>query len=173
MTKKGRPVGTGKYKDGTVTERQYEISHPEQLIEYYRLGYLDCQIYAAFGICKDTFYTWLNEHAKFKKAHDVGMPICEAHWIDQGIKQMKGEVRGSNFNYWIALMNNKFKWAKGTYGDNQTNITTNVAIQNMNVLQQKGKLDLIDYIKRIGQKNEDVLDAKFIELQSDQSNGNV
>lgn len=155
-----RPIGTGKYKTGKVVEPTYEATHPERVLELMTEGALDCQIAAKFGIAERTLSRWKDDHEEFKEAYAIGFPRCEAWWIEWGMKGMRGEVKGFNFNSWIAFMNNKFKWSKGTYGDNAQNVT-NVSIQNMQVLQNKGIEGLKDYILRIGNKNSDATDIQF------------
>jgi hypothetical protein len=103
-----RPVGTGKYKDGTIQEAIYEESHPEKLLELLKLGKLDCEIAASFGISTRTMLRWKDEHDNFKSAYELGKPACEAWWIEFGKTGMSGKVKGYNFNSWVAFMNNKF-----------------------------------------------------------------
>lgn len=161
-----RPKGTGKYKDGEVLEPEYVQSHPEQLLVLMGEGKLDCQIYAHFKICKDTYYQWINEHPEFRKAHDIGLPQCEAWWIQWGMRGMQGQIKGFNFNSWIAFMNNKFKWAKNALQDGPTGNTTNISINNMNVLNQKPKEDLISFIETMALKHKDIIDLEFIDIKA-------
>lgn len=159
-----RPAGTGKYIDGKVDEPEYESSHPEKLLQCLKQGMLDCEIYAAFNISKATFYRWRNEHPEFNRAYEIGFPHCESHWLVYGKKGMQGEIKGFNFNSWISFMNNKFTWKKDT---SEGSGTTNINIQNMAVLQSKPKEGLIEYIKTVGAKNQDILNIEFTDDSAD------
>lgn len=119
--------------------------HPKEVIRRMELGELDIQIIAAFGISKKTFYLWLKNHPEFKEAYDIGIVQCEAAWDRKGVEYMEGD-RDKPFRYWIAIKNNKFGWADGK--KEQINKTTNVYIDNMNVLQTKNKDELLDLISK-------------------------
>lgn len=127
---------------GSQGKRKYNSELPEKLLKLMARGYKDAQIYAEWKICKDTFYSWLNEHPDFKAAHLEGLELCEAWWENKGIEYMEA---GDNkkFNYWIAFMNRKFGWSRTGNTDN----TTNVNIGQINVLQNQNKDQLIEFIK--------------------------
>lgn len=147
--------------------RVYKESYPDELVELMANGALDCEVFAKWNICKDTFYRWINENADFKAAYEEGLPKCEAWWIDWGRRGMKGEIKGFTFNAWIAFMNNKFKWAK--ISQESQNVINNVTISNLNVLQQKSNLDLVEYIKMTVERNKDVIECPYIKIEADES----
>lgn len=119
----------------------YRPEMPQEMLEMMANGYKDSWIYAAWGICKDTFYRWLKEHPELKEAHDKGMPLCEVWWEKKGVDLM---AAGDNkaFNYWIAFMNRKFGWSKhqGTSGD------TTININQMAVFNQQTREELMENI---------------------------
>lgn len=158
--KRGRPQI---YKDGVVKEPEYETSHPEILVDMMGEGKLDCEIFAEFGVCKDTFYEWLRTHSNFKAAHDIGLPRCEAWWT-QRMREcwLRGDEKG--FKYCIAIMNNKFGWGKA---DAQMTGLTQIHIGNVNVLNQRSETDLIEQIKTklLNPSINRVIDVKSLETK--------
>lgn len=137
--------------------------HPINLVELMKQGRLDVQIYAEWDICKDTFYTWINEHEEFKEAHNRGMAKCESWYIDKA-QQAMNDKDDKGFKYYISLMNNKFGWEKGSKGDGNT---TNITVGTMNVLQQKSRVDLLDYIETTLSKHKDIIDVQCTEYKND------
>ena len=136
--------------------RVYKSSYPEELLELMKQGALDCEIFAHWGISKDTFYRWLKEYSKLKEAHDSGLPLCEAWWIAKGKKFME-EGNNKAFNFWISLMNNKFKYSHKESG----NIDKQININSMTILQDKSPQELIEYIQSTTKE------LPLIELQVD------
>lgn len=121
----------------------YQDTYPTELVELMTTGALDCNICAHWDISRDTFYRWLNEKPELRAAHNRGLEKCEAWWVSKGMAGMDGAVKGFSFNAWIAFMNNKFKWAKNAADSGTTN---NIQIGNINLLQNKSKDDLVEYI---------------------------
>lgn len=142
---------------------KYQQDYPDQLIKMMAEGMLDCEIYAAWDISKNTFYRWKREKPEFEEAFEIGFPKCEAFYAKHArLAMLNGDDKG--FKFFIALMNNKFGWEKGSKGDGNTT-TNNIQIGNINVLQQKSRDDLLDYIKTSINKNSDIID---VQLESDQ-----
>ena len=141
---------------------KYKKDMPEQLIELMSQGKLDVQIYAAWGISKDTFYSWLNENKELKEAHEIGLAKCEAFYA-AAAQQALADRDDKGFKYFIAIMNNKFGWEKGAPKAEGT--TNNIQIGNVNLLQQKSRTDLLDYVKTAIERNQDVLNVKVISNQ--------
>lgn len=144
--KRGRPKGGNKYKPGKVAlDTSYLSSHPEQLLAFMKAGHLDYEIYAAFNICKDTFYEWLRTHADFKKAYDIGLCHCQAFYLRHAREAMlRGDDNGSK--HFIMIMNNKFGWGK----DENNKVTNNTQINiqgNMQVLNSKSPTELLELLK--------------------------
>lgn len=140
----------------------YQDTYPDELVELMARGHLDVQIYAKWDVSKDTFYRWLNEKEELKEAHDRGMAKCESFYITKA-QQAMDEKDDKGFKYYISLMNNKFGWEKGSKGDGGT--TNHIQIGSLNVLQQKSRTDLLDYIKTTIDRHSDIIDVKFIESQ--------
>ena len=141
-------------------QSKYKKEMPDQLIELMAQGKLDVQIYAQWNISKDTFYTWLNEYPDLKEAHNQGLAKCEA-WYAEKAQQAMNDRDDKGFKYFISIMNNKFGWEKGNKAEGGT--TNNIQIGNMNVLQQKSRTDLLDYIKTAIDKHQDVLNVEVID----------
>lgn len=139
---------------------EYMECYPEQIYTLMTQGKLDCQICMILDISRDTFYRWINEKSEFKEAHDRGLMACEAWWCDKGQSGMDGKIKGFSFNAWIAFMNNKFKWAKNALTD-PAQLTQNINIGSVNILQQKSREDLLSYISTLSDKHQEVLDVQF------------
>ncbi len=136
------------YKKATAPlfkEPEYQKSHPEQLLELMTQGMLDCEIYAAMGLKKDTFYRWRREQPDFQEAFEIGLPRCEAWWVSR-IRTCWEAGDDKGFKYCIAIMNNKFGWGKEEARAGSVT-TNNIQIGNMNVLAQKSHQDLLELLK--------------------------
>lgn len=141
---------------------KYKDTYPEELIKLMSEGKLNCQVFSAWGIHKDTFYQWMYDHPELKEAYEIGKPQCESWWIDWGMKGMQGLVPKFNFNTWVAFMNNKFGWVPGNKQPGEaTNQTINIG--NLNVLQNQNNTQLLEYIKTMSIKHKDILDVELIE----------
>lgn len=162
--KPGRPVGTGRYKPGKViVNTDYLDSHPEKLLALMKEGYLDCEVFAAFEICKDVFYEWLRKYEDFKKAHEIGLGHCQAFYARHAREAMlRGDDRGAK--YFIMIMNNKFGWGK----EDNRQVTNNTQINikgNMQVLQAKSSEELLDLLRADVDylTNNQVIDVELID----------
>ena len=142
---KGRPSAFKKAPPGSVLEQEYSPSHPELLLQLMSEGKLDCEIYAALGIKKDTFYRWRREQEDFLSAFELGLPRCEAWWVAK-MRQcfLDGDDKG--FKYCIAIMNNKFSWGKDETARSLTQNTINIQ-GNMQVINQKSQQELIEMLQ--------------------------
>lgn len=146
---------------------KYKKDMPDQLIELMSQGKLDVQIYSEWGISKGLFYKWLNEHEELKEAHDIGLAKCEA-WYASCAQKALEDRDDKGFKYFIAIMNNKFNWEKGSPKAEGT--TNNIQIGNVNVLQQKSRADLLDYVKTAIERHQDVLNVKVIANEPEPGN---
>jgi hypothetical protein len=139
----------------------YKDTYPEELVLLMEKGKLDVQIYAKWDVCKDTFYTWLNEKPELKEAHNRGLAKCEAFYITKAQESIEvGDDKG--FKYYISLMNNKFGWEKGSKGDATTN---NINIGSISVLQHMSRENLLEHIKTSITKNSEIIDVEYIEAK--------
>jgi hypothetical protein len=123
-------------------------------------GALDCEICTALHISRATFYRWLNEYEDFKQAHEEGLEECEAWWTGKA-RECFLSRDDKGFKYFISTMNNKFGWEKGSKGQDTTSTTINIG--NMNVLQQKSRTELLDYIHASIEKHSDVIEIKGLD----------
>lgn len=157
-------------KRGPKGRWKYKSTYPEELIQMMEQGMLDCEIFAEWSISKDQFYTWRREIEAMEHAFQIGLPKCEAWWTRKMRECfLKGDDKG--FKYCIAIMNNKFGWEKGTKSGEGN--TTNININNMNVLQQLGRDGLIKDIQLQLEKHKDIIDVRLLEesSQSEQPDG--
>lgn len=137
---------------------KYKDTYPDDLIKMMAKGMLDCEIYAEWDISKKTFYKWRNEIPAMEEAFDIGYPKCEAFYVRHARQCMlDGDDKG--FKFFIGLMNNKFGWDKGAKAAEGS--TTNISIGNVNMLQQKDRAGLLDYIQTLTTKHQDVIDGEF------------
>lgn len=138
---------------------KYAEDYPEKLLEMMEKGYLDCQIYAAFDVSKDTFYEWLKAHPEFKEAHQRGLPKCEAMWATK-MQTMIDDREDKGFKPLIAVMNNKFGWGKN---ESSSGNTTNIHINQMAVLNTKD-----DYCKLLDEVKTQAAELNLIDLVPEQ-----
>lgn len=140
-----------------IYDKEY---HPKDVVARMSKGHLDCQIYAAWGISKKTFYKWQHEHPEFKEAYEIGLPKCEAKWLEKGIDYMEND-KDKPFRYWIAVQNNKFGWSQDR--KEMTNQTTNIHVNQLNVLQNKSQAELDEFNKSLALelKEAGVIDVSF------------
>lgn len=135
--------------------------HPNDLLERMRQGQLDIEVYAAWGISKKSFYKWLQDHEDLKDAHETGLPACEAWWLQEMKKKwQKGDEKG--FKYCALIVNTKFGYRENQSPTAITNNTINVH-GNMNVLQEKSRDELIEFI------NNNIEDAEYVRIESDET----
>ena len=136
------------------------IYHDDLCTELLRLaseGKSDSQIYAKWGISKETFYHWRKEHEEFKEASEIAYELCQNYWQELGIKGMMNP-KELDFKFWIAFMNRKFKWHRETEaGGNNTQININ----NINVLDTQSRENLITFIEA-NLKNTNIIDVEAI-----------
>jgi len=121
----------------------YTPGHCDALIELMAAGSFNSWIAAEWKINEDTFYDWRKKHPEFEEAYKIGLPLRTVWWEKKGMEMMaNGDNKG--FNFWIAFMNKHHGWSKGNEGTGGN--TTNVNIQQLNVLQSKSKEDLMAII---------------------------
>lgn len=140
----------------------YKDTYPDELIDLMSKGQLNCQIVSKWDINEDTFYTWLKTKPDLKEAYEIGLPKCQSWWLAWGQQGMMGQIKGFNFNAWIAFMNNKFGWTQGSKQGSEGSATT-INIKSINVVQGKSNAQLLDYIKGMATKHSDIIDVQLIE----------
>lgn len=142
----GRPKGKTKYKEGIITEPEYEKSHPERLIELMSQGLFNYEIAAEWKINRDTLVEWRKAHIDLEKAYKIGECLRFRWWMTEGKKRF-AEQSDKGYKFWVTIMNNMFSdmgWISEYGRNNATN--TQINIQNMQVVQ-KDKTELLDSIK--------------------------
>jgi hypothetical protein len=61
------------------------------------------------GICRNTFYSYVDQHPEFSEAYSRGLDLSQAWWEKLGRRGAAGEVP-INPATWIFNMKNRFKW---------------------------------------------------------------
>lgn len=128
--------------------------HPDELITLMEQGYIDVQVYAKWGITKETFYQWKRTHPEFAEAHAIGLPKCEAVYIRKAQERLDaGDDAG--FKYFISIVNNKFGWGKeeGSKGNTYN-------INNLQVINSKE-----EYLRLVESVREQTQELNLIELK--------
>lgn len=129
--------------------------HPEELIELMEQGYLDVQVYAKWGITKETFYEWKRTHPEFAEAHAIGMPKCEAVYIRKAQEKLQeGDDKG--YKYFMAIVSTKFGWGKeeGSKGNTYN-------INNLQVINSKE-----EYLKLVESVQEQTKELNLISIET-------
>ena len=123
------------------------------------VGATDTKIMATWGIAKDTFYRWLREKPEFKEAHERGLVMCQSWWEDRVSDSINNKF--ANSTLLLAMMNNKFGWARNAGSGDQTNNTVNIGkltinnIQNLNTDELREKI--AQHIQVISESNPELL----------------
>jgi len=88
----------------------YDRNFSNMLVKHMTEGY-DFQSFAkVIGVSKATIDRWAQDRASFKEAKEVGEEAYYHHWVDIGLKGVKGMIKGYNAATWIFTMKNKFGW---------------------------------------------------------------
>lgn len=133
-------------KRGKIGE--YTEEKCDELIELMAEGMLNCEIIAKWDISEKTFYRWIDTHQDFAEAYQIGLPKCEAQLVKKFRQMADGTLEGKHsFNALIALANNKFKWSKNTKEEDTPQITNNIQIGQLNVLQSQNKVELMSFVQ--------------------------
>lgn len=123
---------------------EYNSEYCDKLLVLMGNGALDCEIFASWGIARDTYYRWLNEHDEFKAAHEEGLPLCESWWtVRMREKFLSGDDKG--FKYCQMIMRNKFGFDPAPINTNGG--SNNISIGSIQVLQTMSKESLIEDVQ--------------------------
>ena len=151
-----------KYRNTKIEDPIYKSHHPDKLMDLMAKGKFNAQICTFFKISERTFERWRHDHEDFLKAYEIGEPQRESFWIDYGVEGLQGKIKGFNYNAWRTFMDRHFKgYQKQAEAAGQT---TNISIQNMQVLEGKDRKGLIEYIQAIGHNPENQLEVEFIDV---------
>ncbi len=120
--------------------------HPKDLIELMSTGKLNIHAWTKWDISEATFYRWRQEHPELEEAYQRALPKCEVWWFDNVFQKMiEGEIQGKHsFNAAMAIANAKFGYRQAADGGSRT---TNISINNMNVLDKKTSAELLEKIQ--------------------------
>jgi transposase-like protein len=95
---------------------KYKPEYCEQLIEHMEQG-LSFEAFAgSIGVCKQTLYTWTEEHEEFLDAKKRATEKSRLFWEKMGIdniinvSEFKGDSTSLNSAVWVFNMKNRFGW---------------------------------------------------------------
>lgn len=134
--REGIANGTIKAYDRPGQPTKYQDMFPVDLVQRMSEGQLDVEIYAAWGIGRETFYKFRREKPELEAAFKVGLAKCEAYY-SRLARQRALDGDDAGFKYFSTIVGSKFGWGKGEGSPGTTNNTININ-GNMNVL---GKSD--------------------------------
>lgn len=142
--------------------------HPQAVIKLMAEGYLDTEVMADWDISMNTFYVWKSEHKEFHEAIQIGYPKWETAWKKKGEEQAK--LGNSAYSkYWTTVM--AVKAAQGwrdAIKSNTYNNTTNVKVEQMNVLNGKSETALLTTLNnKLTKLGLPVIEAEFQEVQNE------
>lgn len=77
----------------------------------YAEGRFDCEVAAAIGIAKSTFYDWIKQYPRFADAVRYGKTLSESHMtaVGRGAAEGKRKIDGHT---WHILMRNGYGYDK-------------------------------------------------------------
>lgn len=144
--------------------------HPADLIEIMKQGKFNVHVWTKWDIDQSTFYRWRKEHPELEEAYQKGLAYCEVHWIDNVFQPMiRGELEGRHsFNAAMAMANAKFGYRKNE--GESVGSTTNININNMNVLGNKSSEELLEHLQENMKflKENNIIDSEYKVLANDQ-----
>lgn len=166
----------GKRRSNDPTYKPYDaLFHPKNIIELMAAGMFNCQIEDVWYISHSTFCRWRNEYPELQEAYEIGESKRKAHKIKNYITPMlEGKLEGKHsFAALKYVMDAELNYSPTTL---HTAGTTNISIENMNVLQQKSISELIEKLNAdftfLEQNNILQADYKVIESPNESSESN-
>lgn len=113
-------------------------------------GYWNYEIAAVFDITYKTLTEWRREYEDFSEAFDKGKAKRAMFWSQLGKEAVLTKDKNFQFKPWISFMNNQMQeegWGIGEEGRRGSANTTNININNMNVLQTKDSTELLEMLQ--------------------------
>jgi hypothetical protein len=97
---------------------KYKQAYGKELLDMMTKGKSVIQFCAHIGICRDTFYEWVNKHTEFSDTYKKAIELCESYWEDIGkrgvlglpIVDEKGNENRINTGMYVFYMKNRFHW---------------------------------------------------------------
>lgn len=141
---------------------EYKPEMCQEMIDMMAKGMLDVEIYAKWGISKNTFYRWIRENKEFSEAYEIGLPKCEAAFIGFLRKMATGKLEGKHsFTSIAMILNTKFKYAKVNSGSESQTINVNT----VNVFNTEDRQETIQYIMDKLTKPNEIIEVKTDDYQ--------
>lgn len=142
------------------------LYHPtccDKMIEYMAKGLKNYEVAAKFRISMHAFDDWKKRWPEFQEAYEVGDTCRKAYYASEARQCWKDE-KDKGFKYFAAL-------AGAELGFNQSPMATNqININNLNVLNQKSEVELLEILQGKLQK----IDLPLLEatiIKEDENNG--
>jgi len=101
--------------------QKYTDKLPAELTKLKAAGMSDVQVYAGWGISKDTFYRWKKEYPQFKEACDIGEGMFQKIHEDLGVAGMMKHM-DIDYNFWRDLGKFRHGWSDKASGTSNTQI---------------------------------------------------
>ena len=143
---------------------KYREDYPELILKLSTDGALNCDLFVALDICKDTFYEWVRTYPDFEDAYRRARARSEAYWARQ-LKEMTIAKDDKGAKACIMILNNNFGWGNN---ENKGSTTNHIQIGNMNVLNTKSESELLEIIQNKMQKLH-IQDIPYLEVKQDDS----
>jgi len=119
---------------------KYKKVYAERLPAMFENGESVAEVADALGICRATFYDWLEVYPDFAKAYDRGKQKSEAWWTKVGRDGAIGAIEIQPTT-WIFNMKNRFNW--------RDKVEETVTMQTEIILADEDRQVLDRYIDRV------------------------
>jgi len=131
--KKTAPKKTVKKKNPGGRPTKYSDELCEKIVSYFKCGMSIAEICLELDICKQTFYTWCENHKKFLDSKKKGEFFSEGWWM----KQARINLKDKDFNATLFYMNmkNRFGWS------DKQEVKMNASVTNKDI--QKATMEAI------------------------------
>ena len=120
---------------------KYEPKVCADVYKFMSAGFSETQAMAQLGVSRGTFYRWKKEFPEFKEAVDRGSVQFDAKHEELGIQGMM-KTMDIDYQFWRDLGKYRNGWTEKTSAG-----TTNINIDQMNVLNNQTNEELLLYIK--------------------------
>jgi hypothetical protein len=102
---------------------KYKKEYCDKLIDHMKQGLSFESFAGVVGTCKQTIYTWTENHAEFLDAKKRGSALSQLTWEKMGIAGAAGKIAGFNATSWIFNMKNRCDWRDKKEVEADINIT--------------------------------------------------
>lgn len=115
---------------------KYKPEYADQLPAMFEQGEDVIEVAVALGVCRATFYNWLEKYPDFAAAYEIGKGISEAWWRKLGRAGACGKA-DVNPSIWIFNMKAKFGMKETTVLEMPDGITVNSKVEYVDPRDKK------------------------------------